>query len=70
LEDIYDRQADGSFRLTQRFVNELGETQTNIRVEVIPENENISLGQASNTISETFSNPFTSPRGRQVDLSA
>ena len=69
-ESIIDRQEDGSFRLTQRFTNEVGETTTNIELNHIPQNADIILGRLPESIRESVNNPFQSLRGTQVDLTA
>jgi len=44
-EEILDRQDDGSFRLTQLFVNEIGEESTNITFDVVPESADVIFGR-------------------------
>lgn len=73
LENVIDRQDDGSFRLIQRFTNEAGETQTNVQLDFNPEDADVLLGRAT---SDGFGNiagtppPFQNLRGTQVDLTA
>lgn len=69
LENVFDRQEDGSFRLTQRFTDGSGDTQTNIQFGVQPEDRDILLGRQGdpNQISNRL---FNQPRGSELDLSA
>lgn len=69
LENIIDRQEDGSFRLTQRFTNENGETNTNIEFNVTPNNRDIILGRAPDPEQQN-DKPFQILRGTQFDQSA
>jgi len=57
LENVFDRQEDGSFRLTQRFTDETGDTQTNIQLGVQPPNSDIAFGRASESTQDR-NNPF------------
>ncbi len=70
LENILDRQDDGTFRLTQQYTNEVGETQTNIELNFNPQDANILLGRTPSSSSSTTStnNPFQQTRGTEVDL--
>jgi hypothetical protein len=68
-EEILDRQSDGSFRLTQLFVNESGEENTNITFDVIPKNENIIFGRPP--VAPTLNNADntgTYKRGNSYDV--
>jgi len=69
LENITDRQEDGSFRLTQRFTDENGETNTNIEFNVTPNNQDIILGRVPDPEQQN-DKPFQLLRGTQFDLSA
>jgi hypothetical protein len=69
LENVFDRQDDGSFRLTQRFTDETGDTQTNIQFDVPPPNRDIALGRPPEKTEKTQS-PTGSFRGSQLDVSA
>jgi len=71
LENVFDRQEDGSFRLTQRFTDETGDTQTNIQFGVQPPNSDVALGRISNE-TQSGSNPFDSnaSRGSTLNISA
>ncbi|MEM8834129.1 MAG: hypothetical protein AAGB32_06285, partial [Pseudomonadota bacterium] len=68
-ESIFDRQEDGSFRLTQRFTDENGETNTNIQFNVLPPDTDVALGNTPQ-ISRTGNDPFQILRGNEIDLSA
>lgn len=68
LENILDRQDDGTFRLIQRYTDETGETKTNVQLNFNPLDANILLGRATSTPQQNI-NPFQSTRGTQVDLS-
>jgi len=65
LEDVFDRQEDGSFRLTQRFTNELGETSVNIDPDATPPNADIILGRAPRTDTPPA---YAPSRGLEIDL--
>lgn len=65
LEDVFDRRDDGSFRLTQRFTNEIGETSVNIDPNASPRNADIVLGRAPRTDSPPAN---ISLRGTELDL--
>ncbi|MEM6812088.1 MAG: hypothetical protein AAF549_06450 [Pseudomonadota bacterium] len=67
IESIFDRQEDGTFRLTQRLTNEAGDTQTNIQFNILPENRDILLGNRPEAGNENR-NPIR--RGSSIDLSA
>jgi len=69
LENAFDRQEDGSFRLTQRFTDETGDTQTNIQFDVPPPNRDIALGRPPDNI-EQAQRPNDTARGSQLDVSA
>lgn len=68
LEDVLDRQEDGTFRLTRRYTNEAGETKTNIEFNVTPDSKDIILGRAPDPQQENRS--FEPSRGTQFDASA
>lgn len=65
LEDVFDRREDGSFRLTQRFTNEIGETAVNIDPNATPPNADIVLGRAPRTDAPPAN---VSLRGTELDL--
>lgn len=67
LEHILDRQDNGTFRQTQRFTNEVGETDTNIQFNVISDDAKILLGLPPNP-EDRKSNPFNSVRGTQYNI--
>ncbi|HPF77731.1 MAG TPA: hypothetical protein PLF01_00445 [Alphaproteobacteria bacterium] len=69
LENIIDRQNDGTFRLTQRYTDENGETKTNIEFNVTPESNDIILGRIPDP-AQINRKPFEPLRGTQLDLSA
>lgn len=69
LENVFDRQEDGSFRLTQRFTDENGETQNNVRYNAQPDNRDFIVGRTVNP-EASESNPFQTLRGTQLDTSA
>lgn len=69
LENILDRQDDGSFRKTERFTDALGETQTNIEFNVTPNNIDVVLGRPPKGDDSAQSRPLP-PRGSTLDLSA
>lgn len=69
LENVFDRQEDGSFRLSQRFTDETGDTQTNIQFGVQPDNRDILLGRLPN-VNQPSDQPFNPLRGSQFDVSA
>lgn len=66
-ENILDRQKDETFRLTQRFTDEIGETATNIEFNVAPQNIDVLLGRAP-TLAPQTDNPFQQTRGTQFDV--
>ena len=68
-ENILDRQPDGTFRLTQRFTDEVGATNTNIEFNVVPENIDVILGRTP-TPEQQNENPFRQSRGTQFDVRA
>ena len=69
LENVFDRQEDGSFRLTRRFTNENGETQNNVRYNAQPDNRDFIVGRTANP-EASESNPFQALRGTQLDTQA
>ena len=69
LENVFDRQEDGSFRLSQRFTNENGETQSNIQYNVQPDSKDFIVGRSATPTSQN-DNPFQLLRGTQLDTSA
>lgn len=69
LEEIFDRQQDGTFRLTSRFTDETGRTETNIELNVTPPDRNIILGNVPNP-DQNNEEPFNILRGTQFDVSA
>ena len=68
LENILDRQDDGTFRLTQRYTNEVGETQTNIELNFNPEDANILLGRPPSSSTPRTNQPFQQTRGTEIDV--
>lgn len=69
LENIIDRQEDGTFRSTQRFTDSTGETKTNIEFNVTPTNRDIILGRAPDP-TQSNDKSFQLTRGTQLDISA
>ena len=69
LEDVLDRQSDGTFRLTRRYTDEAGKTETTIKLGVTPDNANILLGRAPDPRTDN-TGPFNISRGTQFDTSA
>ena len=69
LENIFDRQNDGSFRLTQRYTDEVGETKSNIQYDAQPNDTNFIVGNNPRPESSTDT-PFQIQRGTQYDVSA
>ena len=67
IENILDRQADGTFRQTQRFTNEVGETKTNIEFNVKGSNSAQILGLPASTTDKP-PQPFAPVRGTQYDV--
>jgi hypothetical protein len=67
LENILDRQEDGSFRQTQRFTDEAGETSTNIEFNVNGQNFSQLAGLPPSP-SEKPPNPFDPSRGTQINI--
>lgn len=65
LEDVFDRKEDGSFRLTQRYTNEAGETSVNIDPNAAPPTPDVILGRAP---SANASSTVTPSRGGELDL--
>lgn len=68
LENVFDRQDDGSFRLTQRYTNENGDTQSNVKYNAQPDNREFIVGRTA-TSDQSDSNPFQVLRGTQLDKS-
>ncbi len=68
VENVIDRQDDGSFRLTERYTDEAGTTKTNITNNITPNNEDIILGRPPTP--EQNENPFRPARGTQFDVTA
>jgi hypothetical protein len=64
LEDIFDRQEDGSFRLTQRFTNEIGETSVNIDPNATPPSTDFILGRTPSTNTP----PINPERGSEFNI--
>ena len=69
LENVFDRQGDGSFRLTQRYTDENGDTKSNVQYNVQPDNKDFIVGRSPNPATSE-SNPFQVLRGTQFDASA
>lgn len=69
IDNILDRQADGTFRLTQKYTDEIGEVQTNIQYNVTPNNADIILGRPP-AAEQQNDNPFQQYRGTQFDTQA
>jgi hypothetical protein len=69
LEDVFDRQEDGTFRLTRRFTDETGKTTTNIELNVTPPNKDIVLGRIPDP-GQNNNDPYEVFRGTQFDVSA
>lgn len=67
-ENVFDRQGDGSFRLSQRYTDENGETQSNIQYNAQPDNKDFIVGRSANPSSQD-NNPFQVLRGTQIDTS-
>jgi len=67
LENIIDRQDDGSFRVTQRFVDETGESKTNIKYNQTPDDADFILGRTSQPRTNE-DNPFKALRGTQLNV--
>lgn len=69
LENVIDRQEDGSFRLIQRYTDETGVTKTNVIPDFNPLDADIALGRRPAQIPDAPShNPFQATRGTQVNL--
>lgn len=66
-ENILDRQKDETFRLTQRYTDEVGETATNIEFNVAPKNVDILLGRPPSS-AHNPDTPFPQTRGTQFDV--
>lgn len=69
LENILDRQANGTFRSTERFTDEVGAVSTNIEFDITPNNADILLGRPPSPDKNSQS-PLKPIRGTQIDLSA
>ena len=67
LENILDRQVDGTFRQTQRFTDAAGETKTNIELNVSGNNANQILGIPPSPNAKP-PQPFEAMRGTQYDV--
>ncbi len=67
LENILDRQGDGTFRQTQRFTDEAGETSTNIKFNVNSQNSSQLFGLPPSP-TERPPNPFDAVRGTQYNV--
>ncbi len=65
-EEVLDRQSDGSFRLTQLFVNEIGEEKTNITFDVVPENTDVIFGRTPSPESNAYLSTYQ--RGTSYDV--
>lgn len=68
-EEVLDREASGTFRRTQRFQDESGETSVQITPDYKVTDPFILTGGQNSASFEAYS-PFTSSRGTQLDLSA
>ena len=66
-ENILDRQDNGSFRKTERFTNEIGETDTNIEFNVASDNASQLLGLPPSPTDKPRQ-PFEPLRGTQYDV--
>ena len=67
LEDVLDRQDDGSFRLTRRFTDETGQTSTDVQFNIAPLDADILLGREPE-IDKAKEKPFQPLRGTELDL--
>lgn len=67
LEDVLDRQDDGTFRLTRRFTDETGQTSTDVQFNIAPLDADILLGREPE-IDKAKEKPFQSLRGTELDL--
>lgn len=67
IENILDRQDDGTFRQTQRFTDAAGETSTNIEFNVSNPNSSQIFGLPPSP-SERPPNPFDPSRGTQLNI--
>lgn len=65
-EDVYDRQNDGSFRLTQRYTDETGKTSVNITPGALPSSTDFILGRGSNNAPPQ--NAQSLPRGGEFNV--
>jgi len=66
IEDVYDRQSDGSFRLTQRYTDETGKTSVNIKPNTLPPNTDFILGRSANNALPPSSPPLS--RGGEFNI--
>lgn len=69
LENVLDRQANGTFRSTERFIDEVGAVSTNVQYNITPDNVDILLGRPPSPDLNNQS-PLKPTRGTQIDLSA
>lgn len=69
MENVLDRQTNGTFRSTERFIDEVGAVSTNVEYNVTPKNVDILLGRPPSPDLSTQS-PLKPIRGTQIDLSA
>jgi hypothetical protein len=67
LENILDRQVDGTFRQTQRFTDEAGETSTNIEFNITGESAAQIFGLPPSPTDKP-PQPFEAVRGTQYDV--
>lgn len=67
LENILDRQEDGTFRQTQRFTNEIGETSTDIKFNVQADNPALAFGLPASPSTQA-PQPFEPSRGTQYNI--
>lgn len=70
LESVFDRQEDGSFRLTQRFTDENGETNSNVQYNVLPQDRDFILGNTPQAQKSNSKNPFEILRGTSINVQA
>jgi hypothetical protein len=69
LEDVLERQDDGTFKRTQIFTDEAGETDVHIETGYVSQNPFILSGGRTPPAPETPTPPTGSLRGTQLDLS-
>ncbi|MCI5060978.1 MAG: hypothetical protein MRY79_07895 [Alphaproteobacteria bacterium] len=67
LENIFDRQENGNFRLTKRLTNEAGEVQTNIEFDLPPPSLDIALGRV-NQVDTALSDQPSPDRGQALNI--